>query len=108
MIRMIRCRAETRPAMDLAKKWNGKRAGEIVARLFRSDADIIPEQDKGIPRVRILGSAGEYDDVVAAELLKELAREKAVQPGTNLRLVCELPPNRANQGSNTLNRCPNV
>ena len=111
MIRMIRCRVETRPAMVLARKWNDKRAGGIATRLFRSAADIIPERDKGVPRVRILGSARDSDDVVAAELLEELARKKAVYPGTNLRLVCELPPNRAKrakQGSNTLDRCKDV
>ena len=108
---MICYRVETRLAMVVVKKWNDKRARGIVARLFRSAADIIPEHDKGILSVRNLGTATDSDDVVAAELLEELARKKAVYPGTNLRLVYELPPNRtkrANQGSNTLNRCPNV
>ena len=111
LLDMIRYRVETRSAMVLAKKWNDKRAGGIAARLFRLDADIIPEQDKGILRVRILGSARASDDVVPAELLEELARKKAVYPGTNLRLVYELPPNRAkrsNPGSNTLRRCKDV
>ena len=77
-----------------------------MTRLFQSAADMIPERDKGILRVRILGSATDSDDVVAAELLEELNLKKAVYPGTNLRLVYELPPNRAkrtNPGSNTLN-----
>lgn len=105
MIRMICYRVETRLAMVLVKKWNDKRARGIVVRLFQSAADIIPEHDKGILRVRILGSARDSDDVVAAELLEELNRKKAVYPGTKLRMVYELPPNRkkrANPGSNTL------
>ena len=108
MIRMICYRVETRLAMVLAKKWNDKRGRGIVTRLFRSVADIIPEHDKGIPRVRILGSARDSDDLVAAELLEELDLKEAVYPGTNLQLVCELPPNRAKrakQVSNTLYRC---
>ena len=94
--------------MVVAKKWSGKRAGGILARLFRSAAGMTPERDKGIPMARIPGSARDSDDVAAAELLEELDRKKAVQPGTNLRLVCELPPNRAKQGSNTLDRCKDV
>ena len=59
---------------------------------------MIPERDKGIPRARIPGSAADSGDVVAAELPEELARKKAVQPGTSLRLVYELPPNRTKTG----------
>ena len=105
MIRMICYRVETRLAMVLVKKWNDKRARGIVTRLFQSAADIITERDKSILRVRILGSARDSDDIVAAELLEELNRKKAVYPGTNLRMVYELPPNRAKRatsGSNTL------
>ena len=69
---------------------------------------MIPVRDKGIPRARFLGSATDSDNVVAAELLDELDRKKAVYPGTNLRLVCVLPPNRAKQGTNTLHRCKDV
>ena len=77
----------------------------VVTLLFQSAADITPEYDKGILRARILVSAKDSDDVVAAELFEELNRKKVVYPGANLRLVCELPPNRAKRskpGSNTL------
>ena len=77
--------------MILVKKWNDKRARGIAARLFQSAADIIPEHDKGILRVRILGSARDSDDVVATELLEELNHKKVVYPEPNLQLVANCP-----------------
>ena len=66
LIRMICHHVETRPTKVVMEKWNTGARG-IVSWHFRSEADIIPERDNDILRVRTLGSAGRSDDVVAAE-----------------------------------------
>ena len=63
--------------------------------LFQSDADIIPEPDNAILRVRILGTASDAGDNAIAGLLQELNQTQTIFPGTNLRMVCELPGNTA-------------
>ncbi len=62
-----------------------------LAELFRSEADIVPDQESGVLRVRILGTASNAGDAAIAGLLDELNRTGTVFPGTGLRLVYELP-----------------
>lgn len=105
LLDMIRCRADTRLAMIVLENWKDTCARGIATRLFLSAADIIPEHDKGILRVRILGSARDSNDIVAAELLEELDSWNAFYSGTNPRPANELPQyraKRANPGSKTI------
>ncbi len=92
LIRMIACRAETRMMPPVAQAQGVRqRPRRPLAELFRSEADIIPEPESGILRVRILGTAGNAGDAAIAGLLDELGRTGTIFPGTGLRMVCELP-----------------
>ena len=96
VIRMIAYRAETR-MMPVVAQALGKvqRPRRHLRALFQSDADIIPEPDNAILRVRILGTASDAGDNAIAGLLQELNQTQTIFPGTNLRMVCELPGNTA-------------
>ena len=99
VIRMIAYRAETRmmPAVAAAQG-SKRRPRRPLAELFRSEADIVPEPENGVLRVRILGTASNAGDAAVAGLLDELNRTGTVFPGTGLRLVYELPENGAEPG----------
>ncbi len=91
IIRMIAYRAETRmiPAVAGAqgKKTNPRKA---LQRLFDADANIIPDHDKGLLKVQILGLGSNCVDRALIPLLDELTATETVYPGTNLKLVYEL------------------
>ena len=94
IIRMIAYRAETRMMSAVAVAQGKKqRPRRPLSALFQSDADIIPDPDKAILRVRILGTASNAGDAAIAGLLEELNQTNTLFPGTNLRLVYELPGN---------------
>ena len=104
VIRMIAYRAETR-MMPVVAQALGKvqRPRRHLRALFQFDADIIPEPDNGILRIRILGTASNAGDNAIAGLLQELNQTQTIFPGTNLRMVYELPGNTADpdlSGSN--------
>ena len=67
-----------------------QRARQPPGAVFRSGADIIPDPDAGILRVRVLGTAGNAGDARIGGLLDELAQTNTIFPGTNLRMICEL------------------
>ena len=92
VIRMIAYRAETRMMPAVADAQGGKqRPRRPLAELFQSDADIIPDPENGILRVRILGTASNAGDAAIAGLLEELNQTRTIFPGTSLRMVYELP-----------------
>ncbi|MCY4463701.1 MAG: hypothetical protein OXC26_25400 [Albidovulum sp.] len=62
----------------------------FLAELFQSEADIAPEPDYGILRVRIIGAASNSGDAAVAGILEELTRTRTVFPGTGLCMVYEL------------------
>ncbi len=62
----------------------------LASEPFRSVADIIPEPEQGIVRVRILGTASK---AASAGLLGQLNQTRRVYPGTELRMAYELPEN---------------
>ncbi len=99
VIRMIACRAETRMMPAVADAQGAKqRPRRTLAELFQSDADIVPDPENGILRVRILGTASDAGDAAVAGLLEELNQTCTIFPGTGLRMVCELPGNNARAG----------
>ena len=96
IIRMIAYRAETRMMAAVAAAQGRKqRPRRSLGALFRADADIIPEPDAGILRVRILGTASDAGDDAIRGLLDELNQTRTIFPGTGLRMVYELPANGA-------------
>ena len=94
ILRMIAYRAETRMmAAVAAAQGQQPRPRPHLKALFQSDADILPEPEQGILRVRILGTASNASDAALAGLLAQLNQTRTCFPGTSLRLVYELPPN---------------
>ncbi len=59
-----------------------------------------PEPEHGILRVRILGPASTAGDAALAGLLEELTQTTTVYPGTELRMVYELPQIDCTTGKN--------
>ncbi len=101
LIRMIAYRAETRMMPAVAQAQGAKtRPRRPLAELFHSAADIIPEPERGILRVRILGTASTAGDAALAGLLEELTQTTTVYPGTELRMVYELPQIDCTTGKN--------
>ena len=99
IVRMIAYRAETRMMSAVAEAQGAKqRPRRPLAELFQSDADITPDPENGVLRVRILGTASDAADAAIAGLLDELNRTRTVFPGTDLRMVYELPENARNLG----------
>ena len=72
--------------------------------IFQSDADIIPEPSNGILRIRILGTVSDAGDNATAGLLQELNLTRTIFPGTNLRMIYELPGNTADPDPSGSNR----
>ena len=98
-IRMIAYRAETRMMAAVAVAQGQKqRPRRPLSALFQADADIIPEPDAGILRVRILGTASNAGDAAFRGLLEELNQTRTTFPGTTLRMVYELPADGAQPG----------
>lgn len=92
VIRMIAYRAETRMMAAVAQaQGKNPRPRRNLRALFQADADIIPEPDNGILRVRILGTANNAGDNAIAGLLEELNQTRTLFPGTSLRMRYELP-----------------
>lgn len=92
VIRMIAYRAETTMMPAVAQAQGGKqRPRRPLAELFRSQADIVPDPEYAILRVRILGTASDAGNAAIAGLLDELNHTRTIFPGTALRVVYELP-----------------
>jgi len=58
-------------------------------------ADIVPDPENGVLRVRILGTAS---DAATARLLGEFNETRTVFPRTGLRMVYELPESARTTG----------
>ena len=101
LIRMICYRAETRmmtPVIEGKARPNTARA--LIAALMTANANILPDHDRGILRVSILGLASHAAEKPLLTLIDELNQTATVYPGTNLRLVYDIDgvslPNRVN------------
>ena len=92
-LRMLAYRAETAMAASLAPQMdNPETARSLLKALFRSDASLLPDAAAGTLTVRLLHQASRAQDTALAPLLAELNQTRTVFPGTDLRLVYELPP----------------
>ena len=65
------------------KKPNARR---LLRALLTSAANIIPEPDKGILRIQLLGLGSDACDRMLAPLIEELNATRTIYPGTELRL----------------------
>ena len=91
-LRMLAYRAETCMAAALAPELdNPATARSLLKALFQSEASLLPDPAAGTLTVRLPHQASRAQDVALAPLLEELNRTRTVFPGTQLRLVYELP-----------------
>ena len=92
LIRMIAYRAETRMTPAIADAQGREpRPRRPLRALFQADADLLPDPRRGLLRVRLLGLASPAADAALRGLLDELNQTRTAFPGTNLRMVYELP-----------------
>ena len=91
VVRMIAYRAETRMmAPVISAQGNKPNARRLLRALLTCDANLIPEHDRGILRVQLLGLGSDACDRMLAPLIEELNATVTIYPGTELRLVYEL------------------
>ncbi|MCY4536026.1 MAG: hypothetical protein OXB91_11735, partial [Bryobacterales bacterium] len=97
-LRMLAYRAETCMAAALAPQLdNPETARSLLKALFRSPASLLPDPAAGTLTVRLLHQASRAHDAALAPLLAELNATRTVFPGTQLRLVYELPSSDGSQ-----------
>ena len=68
-------------------------AWTLVKAMLSSDAGMVPDPSAETLTVRLLHQAPRGHDLALAPLLEELSRTRTPDPGTYLRLVCEILPN---------------
>jgi len=87
-VRMIAYRSETAMAGllidSIVKMPNARR---LLQTLFVTDADILPDFQKNLLRVRVHNASTQADNCSIKVLLDELNKAEVEYPGTNLRLV---------------------
>ena len=92
IIRMTAYRAETRMMPALAQMQGKKtNARKLLSAVMTSDADILPDPDNEILRVRLLGLGSDSCDRALEVLIDELNETNTIFPETNLRMVYEIP-----------------
>ena len=92
-LRMLVYRTETAMAVVLAPELdNPETVRSLLQALFRSDASLLPDPEAGTLTVRLLHQASRAQEAALVPLLEELNQTRTVFPGTELRLVYELPP----------------
>jgi transposase len=90
-VRMIAYRSETAMAglmIDSAVKMVDAR--RLLQTLFVTDADILPDVQNNLLRVRVHNASTQADNRIITVLLDELNKAEVKYPGTNLRLIYEL------------------
>lgn len=90
-VRMIAYRSETAMAglmINSAVKMSNAR--RLLQTLFVTAADILPDVQNNLLRVRVHNASTQADNRSIAVLLDELNKAEVEYPGTNLRLVYEL------------------
>ncbi len=90
-IKMIAYRAETAMANLLRNKMkHPDESRSLLRALYKSDADLLPDEDAGTLTVRLHHMANQSSDTVIEELCEELNATETKFPGTDLRLVLKL------------------
>ncbi len=90
-IRMIAYRAETAMARELRSATvDTPQARRLLQDLYVTEADILPEPEEGILRVRVHNTSRPAANRALAQLMEQLNETEFTYPGTDLRLVYEL------------------
>lgn len=90
-IRMIAYRAETSIASILREVLSrADDARSLVREIMTTEADIIPDEEKGTLTVRLHHLTNNLSDEAARHLASHLNETETIYPGTNLRLIYKL------------------
>lgn len=90
-VKMIAYRAETAMAHVLKETMSrNDDARSLLRAIYRAEADLLPDNEKGTLTVRLHHLANRNSDDVIRHLCNELNATETVFPGTNLRLFYEL------------------
>ena len=93
-IKMIAYRAETAMANLLRQTLSHPdESRTLLEALYKTDADIIPDEKAGTLTVRLHHMANRSSDVAIEKLCENLNETDTIYPGTNLRLVLKLGSN---------------
>ena len=91
-LRILACRAETRMAGQPGPGLGSPETARSPLRaLFERPASLRPDPAAGTLTVRLMPMATQTQDEALARLVAGLNRSETIYPGTDLRLVCELP-----------------
>ncbi len=93
-IKMIAYRAET-AVVNIVREYSRKKdeARAIVRQMFKTDADVLPDEENGILNVRIHNLSNPRDNRCVEQVCKVLNESETIFPGTNLRLFFDLVSN---------------
>jgi len=90
-IKMVAYRAETAMVQMAREKMHREDdARSLLRALYRTEADLLPDENAGTLTVRVHHQANRCADEVIRHLCTELNQTETVFPGTNLRLVYAL------------------
>jgi hypothetical protein len=90
-VKMVAYRAETALALLVRKELSHPdEARSLLCDLFRSDADILPDDSAGVLEVRVHTLANPRSNRAVQRLLEHLNAAEFVYPGTTLRLTYTL------------------
>lgn len=90
-IKMIAYRAETAMATILRQTLSHQdESRTLLEALFKTDADIYPDQKAGTLTVRLHHMANRCSDAAIEKLCAELNETQTLYPGTSLRLILKL------------------
>jgi hypothetical protein len=90
-VKMVACRAETAMATIVRKELSHEDdARSLIRDLFRTDADIYPDEAAGVLQLRLHTLANPRSNRVVQHLLDHLNAAEFIYPGTNLRLTYTL------------------
>ena len=97
-VRMIAYRAETRLAAAVAPRLSRPETARTMFKgLLASDSSILPDASTKTLTVCLLHQARKGQELASAPLLKELNETRALDPGTDLRLVYEFLPDASGE-----------
>ncbi|MBN1695419.1 hypothetical protein JW879_08470, partial [candidate division WOR-3 bacterium] len=90
-IKMIAYRSET-AIVNILREYIGKKdeARSLVRQIFQTDADIEPDEEKGILKINLHNMTNPRNNQYIIKLCKVLNQSETVFPGTNLMLVFDL------------------
>jgi len=94
-IKMIAYRAET-AIVNILREYIGKKdeARSLVRQIFQTDADIEPDEQRGILRIKLHNMTNPRNNGYVKKLCNILNQSETTFPGTNLTIVYDMVSNQ--------------